>query len=66
MRQLGLNAAGRIAALLRREWHSLLLTSGVCLLVPLFALSVLALPPQAVEGLTGPLLGRSSVGARLP
>ena len=62
-RALKLVTEGR--ASLRREWHTLLLTGGVCALVPVFALSVLALPPGAVEDIAGPVLGHSSIAAQL-
>ena len=49
----------------RREWYSIVLALGVAVLVPLFAISVLALPPTAVERITGPVLGSTLVDARL-
>ena len=52
--------------LLRREWHSVVLTVGVAVLVPVFAISVLALPPSAVERIAGPVLGSTLMGAQLP
>jgi hypothetical protein len=51
---------------LRREWHSVVLTLGVAVLVPVFAISVLALPPAAVERIAGPVLGSTLDGAQLP
>jgi len=62
-RALKLITDGR--ASLRREWHTALLTGGVCALVPVFAFSVLALPPGAVEDIAGPVLGHSSIAAQL-
>ena len=50
----------------RREWHSVVLTVGVAVLVPAFAISVLALPPATVERIAGPVLGSTLVGAQLP
>lgn len=54
-----------VARSLRREWHSALLAVGVGSLVPVFALSVLALPPAAVDGLASPVLGGTEVAARV-
>ena len=61
---VGLTERGRMT--MRREWHSAVLTVGVAVLVPVFAISVLALPPSAVERIAGPVLGSTMTAAEVP
>ncbi len=58
--------AGTAEAFLAREWHTVVLTVGVALLVPLFVLAAATLPDPASNRLAPPALEGSSVTARLP
>ena len=42
----------------KREWHSFILAVGVAVLVPVFAISVLALPPSVYLGIVSHALFR--------